>query len=114
MQGISERVKGSGIWWIRWTGADGKRHFEKAGTHNAAKTLLNKRRQEVVLRKKQPELLRSRAVTFNDLCDDALKQSAAENSEKQPTNSACASISFAPHSGPAQPIPSARMKSWSG
>jgi len=83
MQGISERIKGSGIWWIRWTGADGKRHFEKAGTHNAAKTLLNKRRQEVILRKKQPELLRSRAVTFNDLCDDALKHSGAENSEKQ-------------------------------
>jgi integrase len=83
VQGISERIKGSGIWWIRWTGADGKRHFEKAGTHNAAKTLLNKRRQEVILRKKQPELLRSRAVTFSDLCDDALKYSGAENSEKQ-------------------------------
>ena len=83
MQGISERIKGSGIWWIRWTGADGKRHFEKAGTHNAAKTLLNKRQQEVILRKKQPELLRSRAVTFGDLCDDALKHSGAENSEKQ-------------------------------
>jgi integrase len=83
MQGISERIKGSGIWWIRWTGADGKRHFEKAGTHNAAKSLLNERRQEVILRKKQPELLRSRAVTFNDRCDDALKHSGAENSEKQ-------------------------------
>lgn len=28
-------------------------------------------------------MLRSRAVTFNDLCDDALKHSGAENSEKQ-------------------------------
>lgn len=83
MQGISERIKGSGIWWIRWAGADGKRHFEKAGIHIAAKTLLNKRRQEVILRKKQPELLRSRAVTFNDLYDDALKHSSAENSERQ-------------------------------
>ncbi|MGD0858350.1 MAG: site-specific integrase [Terracidiphilus sp.] len=83
MQGISERIKGSGIWWIRWTGADGKRHFEKAGTHNAARTLLNKRRQEIILRKKQPKLLRSRAVTFSDLCDDALRHSGAENSKKQ-------------------------------
>jgi integrase len=83
MQGISERIKDSGIWWIRWTGADGKRHFEKAGPHSAAITLLAKRRQEVVLRKKQPELLRPRAVTFSDLCDDALKHSEAENSEKQ-------------------------------
>ncbi len=23
MQGVSERIKDSGIWWIRWTGADG-------------------------------------------------------------------------------------------
>lgn len=83
MIGISERVRGSGIWWIRWTGADSKRHFEKAGTHSAAVSLLAKRRQEVVLRRKQPELLRSRAVTFNDLCDDTLKHSEAENSEKQ-------------------------------
>jgi integrase len=83
MQAISERIKGSGVWWIRWTGADGKRHFEKAGTHSAAKTLLTKRRQETILRKKQPELLRGRAVTFNDLCDDAIKHSEAENSEKQ-------------------------------
>jgi integrase len=35
------------------------------------------------LRKKQPELLRARTVTFNDLCDDGLKHSRAENSEKQ-------------------------------
>jgi integrase len=83
MQGISERIKGSGIWWIRWTGADGKRHYEKAGAHSAAKSLLTKRRQETILRKKQPELLRGRAVTFNDLCDDAIKHSEAENSEKQ-------------------------------
>jgi integrase len=83
MQGISERIKGSGIWWIRWTSADGKRHFEKAGTHSAAKTLLAKRRQETILGKKQPELLRGRALTFNDLCDDAIKHSTAENSEKQ-------------------------------
>ena len=83
MQGISERIKGSGIWWIRWTGADSKRHFEKAGTHSAAKTLLAKRRQDTILGKKQPELLRGRALTFNDLCDDAIKHSEAENSEKQ-------------------------------
>jgi integrase len=83
MQGISERIKGSGIWWIRWTGEDGKRHFEKAGTHSAAKTLLAKRRQDTILGKKQPELLRGRALTFNDLCDDAIKHSEAENSEKQ-------------------------------
>jgi hypothetical protein len=83
MRGISERIKSSGNWWIRRTGADGKRHFEKAGTHNAAKTLLNKRRQEFILRKKQPELLGSRAVTFSDVCDDAPKHSGAENSEKQ-------------------------------
>jgi hypothetical protein len=83
MQGISERIKGSGIWWIRWTSADGKRHFEKAGTHSAAKTLLAKRRQDTILGKKQPELLRGRALTFNDLCEDAIKHSEAENSEKQ-------------------------------
>ncbi len=48
-----------------------------------AKTLLAKRRQDTILGKKQPELLRARALTFNDLCDDAIKHSEAKNSEKQ-------------------------------
>ncbi len=81
--GISERIKRSGVWWIRWTDADGRRHYEKAGRRGDAIDLLAKRKREVILRKKQPEKLRAKPVTFNDLCDDAIAHSESENSEKQ-------------------------------
>lgn len=37
------------VWWIRYTGSDGKMHFESSGSHRArdAATLLDKRRGEV-------------------------------------------------------------------
>lgn len=83
LKGISEREKGSGIFWIRWTDAEGRRHFEKAGNRGAAEFLLSKRKQDVIIGKKQPELLRTKAVTFGELCDDAVKYSRDANSEKQ-------------------------------
>lgn len=82
-RGIFERVKGSGIWWIRWTDQSGRKRREKAGTFSAAKKLLAKRHTQKLEGTKLPENLRSKAVTFRELCDDALAHSQSENSEKQ-------------------------------
>ena len=81
--GIAERVKGSGVYWIRWTDAAGSRHHEKAGRQGDAISLLAKRKRAVLLGRKQPELLRGKPVTFDDLCAEALEHSRAENSDKQ-------------------------------
>jgi integrase len=82
-RGIYERVKGSGIWWIRWTDAEGHKRREKAGSHGVAKRLLLNRQAEKLKGVKLPDNLRAKSITFGALCDDALKRSAAENSAKQ-------------------------------
>jgi integrase len=82
-RGIYERVKGSGIWWIRWTDQHGRKRREKVGTWSAAKKLLAKRHTQKLEGAKLPENLRTKAVTFKELADDALIHSKAENSEKQ-------------------------------
>lgn len=69
--GVIERIPGSGIWWIRYTDAQGKRHWEKCGRRGDAITLLAKRKHEKLLRKKLPEVLRGRAVTFGELAEKA-------------------------------------------
>ena len=82
-RGIYERLKGSGIWWIRWTDLEGRKRREKAGNWTAAKKLLAKRHTQKLEGAKLPENLRTKAVTFKELSDDALTHSKAENSEKQ-------------------------------
>lgn len=79
--GVVERVPGSGVWWIRYRDAEGKRHFEKAGRHADAVALLAKRQHEKLLRKKLPEMLRG-SVTFADLSKDALAHSKEQNGER--------------------------------
>lgn len=70
--GVVERIPGSGIWWIRYTDAKGKRHWEKVGRRSDAITLLAKRKHEKLLRKKLPEALRGRAITFGELAEKAM------------------------------------------
>jgi len=82
-RGIFEKVRGSGIWWVRWTDSDGRKRREKAGNRSAAEKLLAKRQTQKLEGVKLPENLRSKAVTFRELCEDALEHSRAENSEKQ-------------------------------
>lgn len=83
IRGIFERVKGSGIWWVRWTDSAGHKRREKAGTFSAAKKLLAKRHTQKLEGAKLPENLRSKTVTFSELCEDALAYSQSENSAKQ-------------------------------
>jgi len=79
IKGVYERLPGSGIWWVRWADASGKEHREKVGKRSSAITLYNKRKTEVLQRKKLPESFRAKDVTFADLCADALEHSKAEN-----------------------------------
>ena len=71
-RGVFEKVPGSGIWWIRWHDAQGRRHREKVGSKSVAIKVAEKRRVQVRERKKLPELSR-RAVTFGELAADALE-----------------------------------------
>lgn len=82
-RGIFEREKGSGIWWIRWTDANGRKRREKAGNRSAAEKLLAKRHTQKLEGVKLPENLRVKAISFQELCEDALIHSHAENSDKQ-------------------------------
>jgi len=82
-KGIVERVPGSGVWWIRWTDHEGKRHKEKAGRRSDATALLAKRQHEKLLRRKLPERLQGGAtLTFGQLAKDALAHSTEENGDR--------------------------------
>lgn len=80
--GLLERISDSGIWWIRDTDHQGKRHLEKAGRHGDATDLVAKRRHETLLKRKLPEKLRGRKLTFGELAKDALAHSGEENAER--------------------------------
>jgi integrase len=81
IRGVFEREPDSGIWWIRYTDASGKRHREKVGRRSDAKTLLAKRNTETLQKKKLTELSREQ-LTFETLCKDALEHSRASNDPK--------------------------------
>jgi integrase len=56
---------------------------ESRDSQRGREKLLAKRHTQKIEGIKLPENLRSRAITFRELCDDALVHSQAENSEKQ-------------------------------
>lgn len=66
---------GSDSWWVRYTDASGIYRREKAGTRGNAERLLTLRRNDALVGKKMPQTLRRRAVTFNEIADDALEYS---------------------------------------
>jgi integrase len=81
--GLVERIPGSGVWWIRWTDHQGKRHLEKAGRCSDAIDLLDKRKRGEFLRREPPEKLRAEApVKFAELAEDALSHSREQNGER--------------------------------
>lgn len=81
-RGISEKISGSGKWYIRYTGADGKRHEEMAGRHGDAIDLLAKRLHEKLLAKKLPEKAITKDVKFAELAKDALLYSKEANGKR--------------------------------
>jgi len=76
-RGVFEKVRGSGIWWIRYVDAQGRYRREKAGTWATARDLYHKRKNEALAGKKLPEKMRRAAVLFAVIADDALAYSRA-------------------------------------
>jgi hypothetical protein len=75
IRGAFEKVPGSGIWWICYFDADGRKRREKAGRKSAAIQLYRKRKTEVMEGKKLPENFRATAVLFSELAEDVLEYS---------------------------------------
>ena len=73
VKGVFEKLPGSGIWWVRYAGANGKIRREKVGNKAAAIKLYAKRKTEVLQGKKLPENFRAKAVTFSELADEAIE-----------------------------------------
>jgi len=74
-RGIFEKVPGSGVYWIHWYDAQGRRHREKAGTKSAAIHLYRKRKTQALEGCKLPEKLRRAPVLFREIAQDALEYS---------------------------------------
>ena len=71
-KGIFERVKGSGIWWIRYTSEQGKRVACKVGNYSAAVKIYDQRTTEIRLGILVPNSPR-RGTKFSELATDAIK-----------------------------------------
>jgi integrase len=71
--GIFERPPNSGIWWISYYDADGKRHREKAGRRPAAIDAVSRRRREIKDGRYIPPHKGAR-LTFAELAHAAMAQ----------------------------------------
>jgi site-specific recombinase XerD len=70
-RGVYEREPGTGVWWIRYTDASGKKRREKVGPKGAAIQLVDKRRSQAWLKIKMPEKFRTKPATFGAIVDAA-------------------------------------------
>jgi integrase len=85
-RGVFEKVRGSGVWWIRYHDTDGRLRREKAGTKVVALKLYIKRKQQALEGHKLPENLRTKKTTFGELMDAAIEYSdrnTPEDGEKR-------------------------------
>lgn len=87
-KGIFEKVKGSGIWYVRYADASGLERREKAGTKGMALMLYRKRKTEAVQGKKLPETLRRKAVTVAELLDLAAEHARRHYISARPATDA--------------------------
>jgi hypothetical protein len=78
VHGVFEKIPGSGIWWIQYFDADGRRRREKVGTKSNAIKLYQKRKNESLQGKKLPETLRKRDVTLGEIASATLEYSLAK------------------------------------
>jgi integrase len=74
-RGVFEKQPGSGVWWIRYAGADGRIRREKVGNRGAALKLYQKRKTQVLQGEKLPENFRAKSVLFSELAGSALEWS---------------------------------------
>jgi integrase len=82
-KGVYEKYPGSGIWWIRYTNAQGKRVTESIGRHSDAVTIYQQR----VTEKRSGILIpigkSARGVKFASLVEDALKFSEGNHRDQR-------------------------------
>jgi integrase len=83
VRGVFEKEPGSGVWWIQYFDAEGRRRREIAGTRGNAIDLVGKRRNEKLTGKKLPEKLRRRKVRFEELTSAAEAYCKANNQGQQ-------------------------------
>ena len=76
-RGVFQKISGSGVWWICYWDAQGRKRREKAGTWDTACKLYIKRKNEALQGKKLPEKLRRATVTFAEIGKAALEYSKA-------------------------------------
>jgi hypothetical protein len=76
---VYERPAGSKIFWIRFTGADGKPRREKAGSKRNAIKLPAVRHNEKLEGKLPEKIVAKKVVLFTDLIDDAVRYAKAQN-----------------------------------
>lgn len=79
-RGLFERPVGSGVWWIHYHDADGRRHREKVGPKALARKRYMQRKTETAEGRYFPNV-RRRAVTFDDLLDDYREAKRREDKE---------------------------------
>jgi site-specific recombinase XerD len=72
-RGVWERIPGSGIWWIHYIDAEGKRRREKVGRKGDAIRLYHQRKADALAGRKLGKPLRQRERTFQELADNALE-----------------------------------------
>lgn len=78
IKGVYEKVPGSNIWWIRYADVSGRIRREVAGSKSVAIKLYQKRKTEVLQRKKLPENLRT-VVRISDLAPAITRDYAVNN-----------------------------------
>ncbi|MDE3104872.1 MAG: site-specific integrase [Acidobacteriota bacterium] len=71
-RGVWEKVPGSGIWWIHYVDAEGKRRREKVGRKGDAIKLYHKRKADAQAGRKLEKPLRQRERTFEEFATEAL------------------------------------------
>jgi site-specific recombinase XerD len=71
VRGVWEKEAGSGIWWIHYTDADGRRRREKVGRKSDAIELYRKRKADAAAGRKLERPLRNRERLFNELAENA-------------------------------------------
>lgn len=79
-RGVFEKEKGSGVWWINYHDAEGRRHRERVGPKSLAIDAYRLRKTDIRIGRAFPELQVKRTVPFAELAKDALVHAKSHHS----------------------------------
>lgn len=80
-RGVFENVPGSGVWWIQYFDAEGKRRREKVGSKRTAIKVVELRRTQRLEGRKLPKP-RTRPLLFSELTDAAIEYTKGKAGHK--------------------------------